>query len=57
METLIIKYKEQTLQKLKQEKLSMDWYRKITEVPLMTIKQFFGTVIIEPHRNYWIEFK
>ena len=31
--------------------------REITEMPLMTIKQFFGTVIIEPHRNYWIEFK
>lgn len=31
--------------------------REITEVSLMNIKQFFGTVIIEPHRNYWIEFK
>lgn len=31
--------------------------REITAVLLMNIKQFFGTVIIEPHRNYWIEFR
>ncbi len=31
--------------------------RKITEIPLINIKQFWGTVIIEPHRNYWIEFR
>ena len=31
--------------------------RKITEAPLAGVKEVFGTVIIEPHRNYWIEFK
>lgn len=31
--------------------------REITPVSVNAIKRFFGSVIIEPHRNYWVEFR
>jgi len=30
---------------------------EITPVAVSQIKHFFGSIIIEPHRNYWIEFR
>ncbi|RDU22609.1 hypothetical protein [Anaerosacchariphilus polymeriproducens] len=30
--------------------------REISPVTVAQIKEFYGNVIIEPHRNYWIEF-
>lgn len=30
---------------------------EITPVAVNEIKHFFGSIIIEPHRNYWVEFR
>ncbi|MFL0252898.1 hypothetical protein ACJDT4_21045 [Clostridium neuense] len=30
---------------------------EITPVAVNQIKHFFGSIIIEPHRNYWVEFR
>ncbi|WP_234121348.1 hypothetical protein [Clostridium hydrogenum] len=30
---------------------------EITPVSVNQIKHFFGSIIIEPHRNYWVEFR